>query len=31
MNMSNRTVEQAIDEQTRKALLKLAQQLKAEK
>lgn len=31
MGMDNRTVEQSIDEQTRKALLKLAQSLKAQK
>lgn len=27
MNMSNRTIEQSIDEQTRKALLKLMREL----
>jgi hypothetical protein len=31
MGMDNRTLEQAIDEKTRVALLKLAQQLKASK
>lgn len=31
MGMDNRTVEQAIDEQTRKNLLKLALELKAAK